>query len=259
MIRPYCSRASWALALLILPSLLAACQSQSFSRGTPGGGMLQRTGAPQAQSTLPASSPSLTPTAAAPQSTSSPADQAPIQLPPTQTPTPSSLPDYSIPSPTSLPAAGPDGSPPDSSAITRIVIPSISLDTVVKFVPFDGKTWLIGGLKQEVAWMGDTSWPGLGGNTGLAGHVDLADGSEGPFWNLHQLKSGDQVKLYAGSKIYIYRVRQQVDVDESDLSVVAPSSRPQITLITCTGWDAEVRAYLRRLVVFADFVSVSAQ
>jgi sortase (surface protein transpeptidase) len=67
------------------------------------------------------------------------------------------------------------------------------------------------------------------------------------------------VILHAGGKVYRYKVRQQVEVDESDLSVVAPSLEPQVTLITCTGWNAGVRAYLRRLIVFADFVSVSAQ
>jgi len=36
------------------------------------------------------------------------------------------------------------------------------MDTVVKYVPYDGLTWLIAGLQQEIAWMGDTSWPGLG-------------------------------------------------------------------------------------------------
>lgn len=247
-----------ALACLILALLLAACR-QSPARGTPGGGVLQRTRAPGSQSTLPGASPGPSLTATLATGASSTEEAAPILLPPTQTPTPSSLPDYSIPSPTSLPPTGPDGGPPDTSAITRIVIPALDLDTVVKFVPYDGKTWLIGGLKQEVAWMGDTSWPGLGGNTGLAGHVDLADGSAGPFWNLYQLKTGDQVRLYAGARVFTYQVRQQVEVDETDLSVVAPSTRPQITLITCTGWDAGVRLYLRRLIVFADFVSVSAQ
>ncbi len=248
------SRLPWALTLLILISLLASCRGQSLTRRTPSSGMLQRTGQAPALST----SQSHTSTATSGVQTTQEA-QATMWLPPTQTPTPSSLPDYSIPSPTGLPATGPGGGPPDSSAITRILIPAINLDTVVKFVPFEGQTWLIGGLRQEVAWMGDTSWPGLGGNTGLAGHVDLADGSEGPFWNLHQLKPGDEVILHAGGKVYRYKVRQQVEVDESDLSVVAPSTEPQVTLITCTGWDAGVRAYLRRLIVFADFVSVSAQ
>jgi LPXTG-site transpeptidase (sortase) family protein len=175
------------------------------------------------------------------------------------TPTPSVLPDYSIPTPTAMPATGPDGGPPDASAVTRIVIPSIDLDTVVKYVPFNGDTWLIGGLKQEVAWMGDTSWPGLGGNTGLAGHVDLVDGSEGPFWDLKQLQPGDQVIVHTQNKVYTYRVREQRVVPDTDLSVVAETSKPQITLITCTDWSSELRTYLQRLIVFAELVQVQAQ
>jgi LPXTG-site transpeptidase (sortase) family protein len=175
------------------------------------------------------------------------------------TPTPSFLPDYPIPTPTAMPAAGPDGGAPDPSAVTRIVIPAINLDAVVKYVPYSGYTWLIGGLKQEVAWMGDTSWPGLGGNTGLAGHVDLVDGSPGPFWNLNQLKPGDQVMIHTQQKVYTYRVSGQRVVEDTDTSVLAPTDKPQITLITCTDWSSELRTYLQRLIVFAEFVQVQAQ
>ncbi len=111
-------------------------------------------------------------------------------------------------------------------------------------------------MRQEVAWMGDTSWPGLGGNTGLAGHIDLADGSEGPFWRLHELAPGDEVIIYTEAKKYTYKVREQVVVEDYDLSVIEQTEQPQITLITCTGWDNELRAYLKRLVVFSDLVSV---
>ena len=158
-----------------------------------------------------------------------------------------------------MPSTGPDGGPPDASAVTRIVIPSINLDTVVKYVPFSGYTWLIGGLKQEVAWMGDTSWPGLGSNTGLAGHVDLVDGSAGPFWNLKELKAGDQVQVYTQQKVYTYRVREQRVVSDTDMSVIAASNSPMLTLITCTDWSTELRTYLQRLVVLAEFVQVRAQ
>jgi len=175
------------------------------------------------------------------------------------TPTPSTLPDYPIPTPTAMPSVGPDGGPPDPSAVTRIVIPAINLDTVVKYVPFSGYTWLISGLKQEVAWMGDTSWPGLGGNTGLAGHVDLVDGSPGPFWNLNQLKPGDQVRIHTQQKVYTYRVSGQRVVEDTDTSVIAPTGKPQITLITCTDWSGELRTYLQRLIVFAEFEQVLAQ
>jgi LPXTG-site transpeptidase (sortase) family protein len=176
--------------------------------------------------------------------------------PPTATSTPLTLPDYPIPAPTGLPTVGLDGGSPDSSDVMRIKIPAMGLDTVVKFVPFNGDTWLIGGLKQEVAWMGDTSWPGLGGNTGLAGHIDLVDGSKGPFWNLKDLKSGDEVFLYTQEKIYVYKVRNQEVVEDSDMSVIDPTEKPQVTLITCTDWDPELRTYLKRLIVYADLSEV---
>jgi sortase A len=107
--------------------------------------------------------------------------------------------------------------------------------------------------------MGDTSWPGLGGNTGLAGHVDLVDGSPGPFWNLNQLKPGDQVMVHTQQKVYTYRVSGQRVVEDTDTTVIAPTDRPQITLITCTDWSSELRTYLQRLIVFAEFVQVQAQ
>ena len=172
------------------------------------------------------------------------------------TPTPNSLPDYPIPEPPEHLKQGADGNEPDSSAMTRINIPAMGLDTVVKYVPFDLSSWLIGGLKQEVAWMGDTSWPGLGSNTGLAGHVDLANGDSGPFWNLGDLKAGDQVTVFTEHSQYTYQVRESRIVPDLDLSVIEPTEKPQLTLITCAGWDAELKLYLLRLVVFADLVEV---
>ncbi len=172
------------------------------------------------------------------------------------TPTPQSLPDYPIPEPPDHLNQGPNGNEADSSAMTRIIIPAMGLDTVVKYVPLDNSGWLIGGLKQEVAWMGDTSWPGLGSNTGLAGHVDLANGDSGPFWNLGDLKAGDSVTVHTEQNLYTYLVRESKIVPDSDLSVIEPTDKPQLTLITCTGWDNDLRLYLLRLVVFADLVDV---
>lgn len=166
------------------------------------------------------------------------------------TPTPERLPDYPVPTPTLPPGA--EEQEPDTSPVVRIIIPALAVDTVVKYVPYDGRTWLIGGLKQEVAWMGDTSWPGLGGNTGLAGHLDLADGSSGPFGALSDLNVGEEIIVYTEENMYFYNMREQTVVEDYDLSVIEPTTKPQLTLITCTGWDADLRLYLKRLVVFAD-------
>ncbi len=165
------------------------------------------------------------------------------------------LPDYPVPTPvlTVTPQPGEPG--PDTSEITRIVIPLMMLDTEVKYVPYDGITWAITGLRQEVAWMGGTSWPGLGGNTGLAGHVTVTGMGDGPFRHLDELPTGELVLLYTEKNIYTYQVRESKVTNDDDMSVIQPTDKAQISLITCVDWDQAARTYLRRLVVVADLVS----
>jgi len=164
------------------------------------------------------------------------------------------LPVFPVPSPT-LEATSKPGEPePDTSSIVRIVIPTLKLDAKVAYVPFDGKSWFIRGLREEVAWLGDTSWPGLGGNTALAGHITVAGYGDGPFRYLADLLQNDEVILYTERGTYTYRVREKVIVDETEMWVTAPTENAQITLITCVDWDDRLKIYLKRLVVFADKV-----
>jgi LPXTG-site transpeptidase (sortase) family protein len=163
----------------------------------------------------------------------------------------SQLPDYPIPAPTAIPDSQ-EGILVDTSPVVRLGIPAINLDAVVKYVPFDGQSWMISGLKQEIAWLGNTSWPGLGGNTALAGHVTLTGMGNGPFRYLDQLHTGDTVQIYTEDYLYTYKVREQTVVDEGELWVTEPTDNPQITLITCTDWNDEFKHYVKRLIVFAD-------
>jgi LPXTG-site transpeptidase (sortase) family protein len=165
------------------------------------------------------------------------------------------LPDYPIPTPVITVTPQPGVVGPDTSVVTRIVIPALLLDTEVKYVPYDGVSWLITGLRQEVAWMGNTSWPGLGGNTGLAGHITVAGMGDGPFRHLDELPKGELVLLYTEKNIYTYQVRESKVTDDGDMSVTAPTDNPQISLITCINWDQESRTYLNRLVVIADLIN----
>ncbi len=164
------------------------------------------------------------------------------------------LPNYPIPTPEITITPQPGEPEPDISAVVRIVIPGILLDTEVKYVPYDGFSWMINGLRQEVAWMGNTSWPGLGSNTGLAGHITVAGMGDGPFRHLDELNEGEVVILYTENNMYTYNVRESIVTDDEDMSVISASSIPQVTLITCIDWDQESRTYLNRLVVFADLV-----
>jgi LPXTG-site transpeptidase (sortase) family protein len=164
------------------------------------------------------------------------------------------LPDFPIPTPTLSSASSGSESDLDLTPVNRVIIPAIALDTIVKYVPFDGITWLIAGLKQEVAWMGDTSWPGLGSNTALAGHVTLRDGSNGPFRYIYDLGYGDAVFVYTEQFIYEYKVSNQLTVEATDLSVVGATNESQLTLITCSDWDVNTGFYTKRYIVHADLI-----
>lgn len=164
------------------------------------------------------------------------------------------LPDYPIPTPVITITPQPGETGPDISPVVRIVIPGIFVDTEVKYVPYDGYTWMISGLREEVAWMGNTSWPGLGSNTALAGHVTVAGVGDGPFRHLDELQNGEVVILYTEKNIYTYHVRESRVTDEEDMSVTLASDDPQVTLITCVDWDTESQTYVNRLIVFADLI-----
>ena len=184
------------------------------------------------------------------------AEENPEIMPPSQLDSVDALPDYPVPTPTVVITNSQPGDPVDTSPVKRLVLPSLGIDTIVKYVPFDGITWQIAGLKQEVAWMGDTSWPGLGSNTALAGHVTLRTGEDGPFRYLDELQPEDRVRVYTEHNVYTYKVREKLVVDETDLSVVQSTEDSLLTLITCTGWDAGIRYYLKRLVVVADLENI---
>lgn len=164
------------------------------------------------------------------------------------------LPDFLVPSPTIVATPYQVTSTLDTSPIVRLVIPTLQVDSEVKYVPWDNslETWLISGLRHEIAWLAGSSWPGLGSNTVLAGHVTVRDYGNGPFRYLDKLSSGDEITLYTSEKVYTYRVRESLIVDESDLWVTGSSQNPQLTLITCTDWSRDFQLYLKRLIVFAD-------
>lgn len=176
---------------------------------------------------------------------------------PTSTPEPEVLPDYPIPTPSVVPTdAGPE---PDTSAVTQIVIPQLELNTIVKYVPFDGLSWMIAGLQNEIAWLGETSWPGLGGNTALAGHVTLRNGARGPFYGLETLEDDAEIILYTEKNVYYYRVSEKRQAEDTDLSAVAAADNSVLTLITCADWDNDAKFYRKRYLVRAELVDVRAR
>jgi LPXTG-site transpeptidase (sortase) family protein len=234
-----------AVIFLIIVILAVGCTGERVENTTGGDGLSIELNNSQTQIAI------------TPSPTTNPLAELPAYL--FATPKPfETLPSYPIPSPTFIATPEPGETGPDTSAVVRIVIPALGVDAEVAYVPFDGQSWLIQGLREEVAWMGNTSWPGLGGNTALAGHVTVAGLGDGPFRYLIDLKQGDEIILYTERNAYTYRVRERVVVAETDMWVTEPSETAQITLITCVDWNERIEMYLKRLVVFADQISVQA-
>lgn len=146
--------------------------------------------------------------------------------------------------------------PPEPARAARLSIASIDLETEV----------VQGGIREsgtgELEWEtvpflavhygADTALIGGPGNAVIAGHVlTLNEGNV--FRNLYLVQEGDviEVDTDAGSsqKFVVEDVRL---VSPFDVSVMAPTSAPRLTLITCGGsFDARRREFSHRLIVVA--------
>ncbi|QGU00282.1 hypothetical protein SYNTR_1688 [Candidatus Syntrophocurvum alkaliphilum] len=65
------------------------------------------------------------------------------------------------------------------------------------------------------------------GNVSIAGHRNQS------FLNLHQLNTGDSIKLYYRERKYVYSVENVFVTHNRDWSVIDPTPKPAITLTTC--------------------------
>jgi LPXTG-site transpeptidase (sortase) family protein len=128
----------------------------------------------------------------------------------------------------------------------RLLIPSIGVDAPfsVKAVGGDGQMPNPNG-PEDVAYYDFSQWPGMGGlpnkggNVILAGHVDYINYGPAVFWNLKDLKLGDevQIRLADGTVVtYVIEFNKTVDPDSDDWSaIVEATGEESVTLITCIG------------------------
>ena len=154
-------------------------------------------------------------------------------------------------------------SPTPVADIERLIIPAISVNAPVtpRTVDRDGRMPSPDG-PQDVIWYDFSALPGLGGrpgaggNTILAGHVDYHGYGPAVFWDLRNVKQGDEitVRLRDGSE-YKYTARSNRIVDPAAASfneIVASTTEESLTVITCAGdFDPATRNYDMRRVVWA--------
>ena len=138
----------------------------------------------------------------------------------------------------------------------RLIIPTLKVNGKVVLKSYSELSWDLTTLGQDIAVLDDIPGQSTENNIIFAGHVTVRNGSNGPFRSLWKLNPGEKIILHDDQFVYTYIVRDQVLVYPEDSSVLADTSHPQLTLITCHTWDEESLSYLRRLVVSADLDTV---
>ncbi|MFQ6001019.1 MAG: sortase [Anaerolineae bacterium] len=128
---------------------------------------------------------------------------------------------------------------PGPEQATRIVIPAIDVDAPV--VEGDGWEELKMGVGHHIGSVN----PGERGNMVVSGHNDVFGEV---FRRLGELGPGDEIIVYAGETPYRYLVREKRIVQPDEVSVMEPTTKATMTLITCYPYLIDTH----RLVVIAE-------
>lgn len=132
------------------------------------------------------------------------------------------IPDHLRPLVQSL-ASIPIPTPGPEQAI-RIQIPALSVDAPV--VQGDGWQQLKKGVGQHIGSVN----PGENGNVVLSAHNDIFGEI---FRDLDKLELGDEIVLYTNQRSHTYIVTESQVVEPTRVEVMAPTTQPTATLISC--------------------------
>jgi LPXTG-site transpeptidase (sortase) family protein len=138
-------------------------------------------------------------------------------------------------------------------------IPSQNVQMNIYGIPAVNGEYDVSWLGSNAGYLYGSAFPTWQGNTALTGHVYLADGTPGPFYNLRYLHWGDTVVLHAFGQRYTYEIRRTRYVRPDDLSVLGHEKLDWVTLITCSGYDERTNSYSWRLAAQAVLISVEPE
>ncbi len=133
--------------------------------------------------------------------------------------------------------------PPSSpEQAIRIQIPALNVDAPI--VQGDGWEQLKKGVAQHLG----SANPGEIGNMVLSGHNDVYGEI---FRYLDQLQPGDEITVFTQKRQYTYIVSGTVIVEPTQVEVMAPTSDPTTTLISCYPYLIDTQ----RIAVFANLIN----
>jgi len=130
-------------------------------------------------------------------------------------------PDQSLWSPQRVLAWQTAANTPGSRPLAILRIPRLRLEAPV----LDGTDDTT--LNRGVGHIEETAAPGTDGNSGLAGHRD------GYFRGLKDIGPGDEIELETRLATQVYRVERTWIVGPDDVSVLDPTPKRSVTLVTC--------------------------
>ena len=128
---------------------------------------------------------------------------------------------------------------PGPQSASRIVIESINVDAVI----VEGDDWEQ--LKKGVGHHVNSANPGERGNCFLSAHNDIFGEL---FRKLEDVELEDEIIVYAGETPYRYVAKAKRIIDPDDVSVMATTANPVLTLMTCYPYMIDTH----RLVVIAE-------
>jgi LPXTG-site transpeptidase (sortase) family protein len=144
---------------------------------------------------------------------------------------------------------------------TRLVIPKIGVDAGFEYVGVTPQGAMdVPKDPIYVGWFDLGPRPGEEGSAVVAGHEGWKNGILVVFDNLHTLQKGDKVYVEDDKGVTtVFAVRELRELGKNeDASIVFNSNdgKAHLNLITCEGvWNADLKSYSNRLVVFTDKVS----
>ena len=109
----------------------------------------------------------------------------------------------------------------EGAVVGRVELPRLGVSTLV----LQGISPLT--LRRGVGHIPGTPLPQEGGNVGLAGHRDTV------FRALQDVRRGDAAVLTTPAGTYRYEVEWTRVVEPEEVSVLAASAEPELTLVTC--------------------------
>ncbi len=174
---------------------------------------------------------------------------------PTAQPTPTNL----LPTQAAMTTAQPSAIPTQAARKLPFRVAAANVNLLAEIVPlyFDMNldTWNLNYLNANAGHLEGTANLDEGGNFVLAGHVELGDGVAGPFARIGEMRVGDIISVFrensATTEVILYAVTEVLIVAPNDFSVIRNRGYEELTLITCADWDAQLRDYLKRVVVRA--------